>query len=437
MQDLIDNVKNSLAPFTQHHFYIGYSGGIDSHVLLHCCSQLAEFNKKMTAVYINHQLQAISDDWAIHCEKMAFDLNINFLALNVNALPKNGESPEEAARNARYQALKNLIKRDCVLLIAQHREDQLETVLLQLFRGCGLRGLAGMPEKAAFGEGCLLRPFLDISKNEIINYAKVNQLQWVEDPTNQSDDYDRNFLRNQIIPQLKQRWQALDKTVFRTAKHCANADEMLKNMAKQWFQSVVNSDNTIDLQKLRFYDSMQQDCILREWFFSFGLKMPSQKRLNQIFAEIMNAKNSSSAVLYEQQHEIRCYQNTLFCLKKSQKETFKEKIWDKNQDVLFFSSDWVLSIHASKKGILKTVWENAQIRVRTRKGGEKIELPFRKGHHDLKKLYQEAKIPPWKRESIPLIYLNNELAAVGSFWINRAFYNESEHADCIFVNNVR
>jgi len=215
----------------QQRFYIAYSGGVDSHVLLHCCASMPQLKDRLTAVYVHHGLQAEAESWAKHCGKTAEDLGVEFLMLRVNAKAAPGESPEEAARNARYAVLKSLIKADDALLLAQHREDQLETVLLQLFRGSGLRGLSGMPERMAFGAGVMLRPLLNTPKQTIGDYARARQLSWIEDPSNQSNDYDRNFLRNAVVPLLKQRWPAIDKTVARSAKHCADAQVLVDEVA--------------------------------------------------------------------------------------------------------------------------------------------------------------------------------------------------------------
>ena len=136
------------------HIYIGYSGGVDSHVLLHLCASIASLKDKITAVYVHHGLQAEAESWAKHCKKTAETLGVDFKLLRVNAVASQGESPEEAARNARYTALKSLIGIEDALLVAQHRDDQLETVLLQLFRGSGLRGLSAMPETHGFWSGC-------------------------------------------------------------------------------------------------------------------------------------------------------------------------------------------------------------------------------------------------------------------------------------------
>ena len=211
--------------------FIAYSGGIDSHVLLHLCASDAQLKAKLTAVYINHGLQAESESWGKHCEQVCNSLDVKFISLTANAQAAPGESPEEAARNARYAVLKPLLGADDVLLLAQHAEDQLETVLLQLFRGSGLKGLSGMPASMAFGQGKLVRPLLEVSKNDIIAYANAHNLKWIEDPSNQHRHFDRNFLRHDIIPLLKQRWPSLAVTVSRAAGHCANAQDLLGAIA--------------------------------------------------------------------------------------------------------------------------------------------------------------------------------------------------------------
>lgn len=296
--------------------FIGYSGGIDSHVLLHACSTLLEFKNQITAVYIHHGLQKEADAWAIHCQKTAENLGVSFLEIQVDANAKCGESPEEAARNARYNAFRNLIGENDVLLIAQHREDQLETVLLQLFRGSGLKGLAGMPAKMGFAKGHLLRPLLNIGKDEINAYALENKLVWIEDPSNQNLIYDRNFLRQDIIPKLKQRWQSLDKTVSRTATHCAEAEVLISSHTQTQFQTVLNEDKSLDIAKLLTFSEIEQRLILREWFAFLKLKMPSQDFLQRILDEVIFARIDRHPILHKKGVTICRKKNTLFLIYK-------------------------------------------------------------------------------------------------------------------------
>jgi tRNA(Ile)-lysidine synthase len=411
------------------HIYVGYSGGVDSHVLLHLCASLKTLKGKVTAVYVHHGLQDEAALWAEHCKKTAENLHVNFIELRIDATAISGESPEEAARNARYAALKPLISVNEALFIGQHRDDQLETVLLQLFRGAGLRGLSGIPDTAFFGQGLILRPLLNVGKLEINEYAKIHDLQWVEDPSNQQDNYDRNFLRNSVIPLLKQRWVACDKTVARSAKHCAEAQVVVSAVAAELFYPVFNEANkTLCITQLQAHKSPRQQLIIRHWFQSLGLKMPSQAFVERIQTEVIAAREDSDPILLGQGCFIRRYRDKLYCLKQSEQEPLPDMIWPIGQKAIEFASYHTLSYVPSSSGILHEQWQKAKITVKFRSGGEKIRLPNRKAHHSLKKLFQESGIPPWERELIPLVYLNNKLAAVGEHWISAEFYSEKPNS---------
>jgi len=415
-------------------FYIAYSGGVDSHVLLHCCASITHLKDKLTAVYVHHGLQAEAESWAKHCGKTAKDLGVEFLTLRVNANAAPGESPEEAARNARYAALKSLIKADDALLLAQHREDQLETVLLQLFRGSGLRGLSGMPERMAFGAGVMLRPLLNTPKQAISDYAHAHQLSWVEDPSNQSNDYDRNFLRNAVVPLLKQRWSAIDKTVARSAKHCADAQVLVDEVADELFGAVFNPvDKTLSISRLSEHHSHPQQLIVRHWFRHRGLKMPAQAKVERILNEVVAAAGHRDPVLSGQGYSIRRYRDKLYCLTNLSGTEPQDRVWPAGQASIKITDDRTLSCESSSKGISRERWQDATVEVRFRRGGEKIRLPGREGHHSLKNLFQEAGIPPWERDVMPFIYLNDTLAAVGDLWISAAFYSEKTQ-DCVSLS---
>jgi tRNA(Ile)-lysidine synthase len=371
-------------------------------------------------------LQVEAESWGLHCEQVCNNLGVKFLSLKANAQAAPGESPEEAARNTRYAALKPLLAKDDLLLLAQHSEDQLETVLLQLFRGSGLKGLSGMPESMAFGQGKLVRPLLNVSKNTIIEYAEANQLTWIEDPSNQHAHFDRNFLRNDIIPLLKQRWPSLGLTVSRSAKHCANAQSLTTLLADELLKAVINpSNDTLRLNRLQGYSLVQQQLIIRQWFQYFGLKMPSQDFVQRILVEIVAAREDAEPALTTQGYCIRRYRNTLYCLKPLQKKIDHELIWSSGESLLKIADDLSFEVVESSSGISCEQWQNSKVTVKFRSGGESICVPDRNGHHSLKKLYQEAGIPPWERAEIPLIYLDDKLAAVGEHWISTAFYSES------------
>ena len=416
---------------TPKHLYIGYSGGVDSHVLLHLCATNPNLKDNITAVYVHHGLQAEAEAWAIHCQKTAASLGVAFMLLRVNAVADPGESPEEAARNARYAALKSLIGTDDALLVAQHRDDQLETVLLQLFRGSGLRGLSAMPERMAFGRGVMLRPLLNVSKLAIDDYARTQGLSWVEDPSNLSHDYDRNFLRNAVLPLLKQRWPACDKTVARSARHCADAQLIISELAENLFRPIFNTaDRTLSISRLTSYEIPQQQLVIRQWFQALGLKMPALAFVERLQAEVLAARDDKDPVLFGQAYNVRRYRDRLYCLKSHAPDPVQETAWPTGQSTIKLSDRQSLSCVPSSAGIRREHWQNARIKVTARTGGEKISLPGRTGHHALKKLFQEAGIPPWAREAIPLVYLDDKLAAVGDLWVSAEFYSD-ENQDCV------
>ncbi|MGI9321112.1 MAG: tRNA lysidine(34) synthetase TilS, partial [Thiogranum sp.] len=195
-------------------YWVAFSGGVDSHVLLHLLAEARrQLPGSLAAVHVNHQIQQQSGDWEIHCRSVCEELRVPFHLLRVQGKARAGESPEAAARTARYRALADWLPTDAVLTTAQHRDDQAETLLLQLFRGSGPRGLAAMPENSALGRGRLLRPFLETSRQAIVSYARAHRLRWIEDPSNTDTRYDRNLLRQRIMPELQQQWPGLSKVL--------------------------------------------------------------------------------------------------------------------------------------------------------------------------------------------------------------------------------
>ncbi len=413
---------HSILPATTKNIYIAFSGGKDSHVLLHLLASMPEINPQITAVYVHHGLQKEADEWEEHCKAIAFHNNVCFQCLKVNAYKNNRQSQEEVARNARYQALKSLLNKHDVLLLAQHREDQLETVLLQLFRGAGVQGLAAMPFSTTFGKGRMIRPLLDVSQSSINEYAARYHLNWINDPSNKDNDFDRNFLRNQILPQLKQRWPALDKTVSRSARHCANSHLLNKSLAKQLLHDIYHeNDNTLNTQQLLTLEKNKQYLVIRYWFDLLQLRMPSEKTIISIITEVIKAKQSANPQITTKNYCIRRYRNKLYCFKTdSIKDVEHERYWNKGSNQLGLKNS-VLTLYDASEGISKLLWNDSEVSVKFRTGSEKIKLPGRQGHHSLKKLFQEKSIPPWERELIPLIYLNGELAAVADLWISADF----------------
>lgn len=399
--------------------YIGYSGGIDSEVLLHLCASQAHLRPHIVAVHIHHGLQAPADDWEAHCRAQAALLDVVFFSFRVNAKATGGESPEAAAREARYRVFKELLQANDLLLLAQHREDQLETVLLQLFRGAGVQGLAAMPVIAPLGLGRIIRPLLDTPKPDIERYAAEFGLTWVEDPSNQSRDFDRNFLRNDIVPLLKRRWPSLDKTVARSARHCGEAAALLNDWGLETLSQLLDTaDLSLALDGLQAFSAPQRNWLLRKWFERLKLKPPSTALLTSLNGQLIGAGNEASPEIVSQGHVFRRYRQRLFCLKPHQLSKPARCNWPADLDGLSLSNGYQLNrVTADGGGIAQPLWHASTVTLRPRSGGEKIKLSGRAGHHCLKKLFQEAGIPPWQRESRPLVYLDDRLAAVVGLWV--------------------
>lgn len=413
-----------LIPINSGTLFIGYSGGIDSHVLLHLLANQAHLKYRIVALYVHHGLQAGADDWALHCEQQCRQLLVAFQLLEVNAKPNVGESPEEAARNARYAAFRQLINHDDVLLIAQHREDQLETVLLQMFRGAGLNGLAAMPVYASFGKGALVRPFLNTPKSSILSYANYHQLSWVEDPSNSVDDFDRNFLRNQIIPLLRQRWPSIDKTVARSAQHCADSAELIDNWTNNFLAQIIDPiDRCLLIHKWQLFTQVQRRHLLRQWLQSFGLKFPSQAVLQSIMDQVIEARLDANPKLVIQKHLIRKYRDKLYCLdEQSLFDCFAVGEWRQGELSFDLGNGFELALVEAQAGIPKSFWLNHLITIDKRQGGETLKLSNRHGKHCLKKLYQENGIPPWERNNKPLLFIDGCLAFVPELGVDQRFF---------------
>lgn len=423
----IDEI-NKLIPESVNNVYVAFSGGVDSHVLLDLTVSIKRLRNKLTALYVHHGIQKQADEWEAHCRQVSRSMNVNFRSVHVDGLKKNKESPEESARKARYQAFKSVLSSDDVILLAQHREDQLETVLIQLFRGAGIAGLSAMPSSIRCGKGLLIRPLLTVSKQSIVDYAASKRLHWIQDPSNLSNDFDRNFLRNQVIPIIKQRWPSVDKTVSRSAGHCASSLQTInEHVEKLFLDCYVPEYKLLNIPRLQSFKTNEINLVIRRWINDFNLPMPNDKFIQQTIKTVIQANPSANPELIYGDYVISRHQDKLCCYL-NQKNTLvdQEYIWRNDQSFILLDDKRKLAkVTADAGGILEQTWLESTVTVSYRQGGEKIQLPGRMHHTSLKKLFQERGVPPWQRQSIPLIYFNEELAAVGDQWIADQFYQTS------------
>lgn len=416
-------------PSASRRYCIAYSGGLDSRVLLHLCSQLQgePTAPKFVAVHVHHGLQSAADAWADHCRDTCLQNGMPFRLLQVDARPRPGQSPEEAARTARYRALRSMLSEGDILLTAQHRDDQAETLLLQLLRGAGLDGLSAMPESAPFPPGLLLRPLLEFSRQDLQTYADAHGLAWIEDPSNRDLSFDRNFIRHRVMPLLVERWPAATETLSRSAKHCAEARETLAALAQDLLKAALNPDrNTLSVQRLKSYSDADRRLVLREWLKGEGFRMPPARVLEQVLTEALTAAPDRNPVIRWSEGLLRRYRDELYLLPPARPFDASASVpWNGEQPLQLPDDNGRLTAEiAAGIGIDPAAWHTGTITVAYRRDGATMRVLGREGTHALKKLFQEAGIPPWVRERVPLIQIDGKSAAVAGLWLAAEFAGE-------------
>ncbi|MDS4021244.1 MAG: tRNA lysidine(34) synthetase TilS, partial [Candidatus Competibacter sp.] len=299
------------------HLVIGYSGGLDSHVLLHLLATHRDRwpERTLEAIHVDHGLQAASVTWGEHCARVCRELNVPFRVLKVDARPEAGESPEAAARRARYAALAAELDFGAALLTAHHRDDQAETLLLQLLRGAGPRGLAAMPAASHLGQGWLLRPFLDIDRAELLAYAREHGLRWIEDASNQDTGFDRNYLRHRILPLLRERWPAANRTLARSAWLCAEtADWLDVEAATDLARAATERPDALSVPALRALNEVRQRNLLRYWLRQLELPAPDARQLRHLLHDVLAAAGDRNPCIRWPGAEVRRYRDRLYAM---------------------------------------------------------------------------------------------------------------------------
>ena len=404
-------------------YLVAYSGGLDSHVLLQLCSKYSSL--PVRAVHIHHGLQDEADQWSRHCAEVCEVLGVPFKTLHVDASKRSGESPEETARKARYVALKSELEPGDCLLTAHHQDDQSETVLLQLFRGAGVAGLAAMPVIRGSRQTFHARPMLGLGRDEIHDYAIENNLKWVEDPSNTDTDFDRNLLRQDIIPKISKRWSQLGDSLSKVAVQQQDALEIIEAMAAIDLASLITqSAHTIDIVGLLKLSRARQLNLLRYWIHQFAPDAPSANVLHQVVQSVLHAAEDASPEVCWGQSEIRRYQGELYCQKQVGHDASKKYDWNPRANLMLEALGIELQAEQVNKQGLKPELLDKILKVAFRQGGEKIRPAGRKNTHSLKKLMQEAGIPPWQRSRIPLIYFGDQLIAISGYWLADEFVSD-------------
>ncbi|MFZ3186437.1 MAG: tRNA lysidine(34) synthetase TilS [Pseudomonas sp.] len=390
---------------------VAFSGGLDSTVLLHLLVGLAQRQPLPTlrAIHIQHGLQAAAQAWPAHCQQVCDELGVPLLQREVQVQP--GASLEQAARDARYGAFAAALGADEVLLTAQHRDDQAETLLFRLLRGAGARGLAAMPASRPLGVGQLVRPLLEVSRAELEDYARANGLDWVEDPSNGDERFSRNFLRRQVLPVLTRRWPQAVASMARSAAHLSEAQGLLDELARTDLASIDEASRfawlslpSLPLAPLLELSVARQRNLLRHWLAPLTPLPDSDHWAG--WASLVNAAVDAAPVWRLARGELRRADGRLWWLSGPWLQSLPPID-------LPLTASTQLSLPGNGHVCVLGQAPEGALQVRYRHGGEVLRLAGR-GRRDLKRLLNEASVPGFLRGRLPLLYRGEELLAVAN-----------------------
>lgn len=404
---------------------VGLSGGMDSVVLLHSLNELSKQGRLgfgLRAIHVNHGLQVDADAWQRHCEiictQWEIPLTIEDVCLGA------GESDaivggENAARDARYQAIERQLQSGEALLLAHHRDDQMETLLLRLMRGAGSRGLAGIPTTRVLAAGFLFRPLLNFDRTALQKYATDKQLQWIDDQSNLDIGFDRNYCRHQLLPLIEKRWPGYRDSWNKTMVLAAEAEKLLQALAAIDLDNIAtNRAAVIQIDQLVLLPEERQRNVLRYWLRQLGLPELGWNRLQQLSNEVLRASDSASASVAMQEFQLRRYKNCLYALQRiDTADTSSQIDWDlSNGSELELPGNGSLQAEMADGQGLKLA-DRSQLSIRYRSGGETCRLVGRP-NKSLKKILQEYEIEPWFRDRVPLLYLDQTLVCIPGIGIS-------------------
>lgn len=394
-------------PIAGRRVLVAFSGGLDSTVLLHALYRTGVAGE-IAALHVDHGLHDDSAVWSAHCADAARALGVEFIARRVELPAARGQSLEAVAREARYAVLAAAVAPGEVAVTAHHADDQLETVLLRLMRGTGVRGLTAIHALAPLGGGWLARPLLDFSRGEIEAEARRLGLHWLEDPSNTDMRFDRNFLRARVLPALHERWPKAGPAASRLARQMAEADTVLDEAAARDL-AITAELECIPVDLLLALSEARCNNALRYAVRALGLPVPSAGQLAEL-TRALDARGDAEAVVGWPGAEARVYRRRLYLKAPSQRRVLESGRIDASTGFAFAQGELEL-VAADDYGIPDR-WARQGLEVAFRRGGERFRPRGSRHHKTLKQWFQEAGIVPWMRSTVPLLYHDDRIVAV-------------------------
>lgn len=407
------SLEQQLSPHRQ--FLVAFSGGLDSTVLLHqlVCWQRQNPGVTLRAIHIHHGISPHADSWVAHCQRVCDEWQVP-LAVTRVTLTGQGAGLEAEAREARYRAFREALRPGEVLLTAQHLDDQSETLLLALKRGSGPAGLSAMPRRAAFAGTQLIRPLLNESRAALLGWAQQHGLCWIEDESNQDDAYDRNFLRLRVLPLLNARWPHFADAAARSAALCGEQEQLLDELLADELAHLLSETGALAINPLYDMSGPKRAALLRRWLSHHGAAMPSREMLARLWQEVALAREDAAPRLRLGNFEVRRFQQQLWWVQAHEGQSGTTLAWvspDKPLDL----PDGLGRVSLIPGGEIRPPRADEPVSIRFKALGM-LHIVGRHGGRKLKKIWQELEVPPWQRDTTPLLFYGDTLiAAAGRF----------------------
>ncbi|WP_125720888.1 tRNA lysidine(34) synthetase TilS [Pseudoalteromonas rubra] len=397
---------------------VALSGGVDSVVLLHLCHHYVQCNSRLAlqAIYVDHGLSPNSPKWQAFCKAQCETLAIDFTPVSVKVVAQSRQSLEAQARAARYEALDKQAYPHHALVLGQHADDQVETFLLRLKRGSGLKGLGAMQARTELPSGRVcLRPLLTSQRADIEAFAQTFGISHIEDESNLSDRFDRNFLRNQILPLLKSRFTGFVPSVMRTIELLQGQQALLDEITRADLLHCLD-EQSLSVKRLAELAPLRQQNLVRAWLAEQGVQMPSQKQLDQILTQALNAKADAQMAVTLPAGQVRRFRDNLYWVCEQAPRQSHSNI---ALTPVMLDESTTLCV-TEGKGVRHPM-PDEEVSVRFNCLREKVKPLGRSGRNTLKHWLKDYGVPTWKRGHVPLIYYNDELVQVVGFFVNEAY----------------
>ncbi|KJN26006.1 tRNA lysidine(34) synthetase TilS [Enterobacter sichuanensis] len=414
-------IAQAVSPYRQ--LLVGFSGGLDSTVLLHRlkCWRDQEPDVELRAMHIHHGLSPHAEAWVAHCEALCAAWAIPLLVERVT-LNDEGLGVEAQARKARYAAFAGALQPGEALVTAQHLDDQCETFFLALKRGSGPAGLSAMPERAGFAGTQLLRPLLGETRASLEAWAREHQLNWIDDESNQDDGYDRNFLRLRVLPLLRERWPHFADAAARSAILCAEQESLLDELLSEELAELISENGALAIAPLQGRSPVRRAALLRRWLASHHAVMPSRAMLSRIWDEVALAREDAAPCVHLNGFDVRRFKGELWWVKSMPSLTDVVLDWSSPDAPLILPCE-IGRVTLVPSGHVRLPASGEPVTVRFKAGGM-LHIVGRNGGRKLKKIWQECNVPPWLRDTTPLLFYGETLIAAAGVFITEAGWSE-------------